>query len=176
MRIWLDRKAMAARGLTVADVEAALRRENVELPAGRLESATRDFTLRIERGYASVAQFRRMALIKGDDGYVVRLGDVAKVEVDAEDRRAWYRGNGEPQVGLGIIKTSTANSLEVARTVAAEARRISPTLPEGMHLVVAYDATVFTDDADRTSVGEGKSVSVRVDRGVRRNSKKKKNK
>src|SRR3546814_4460003 len=86
-------------------------------------------------------------LIKGDDGYVVRLGDVAKVEVDAEDRRAWYRGNGEPQVGLGIIKTSTANSLEVARTVAAEARRISPTLPEGMHLVVAYDATVFIDAA-----------------------------
>src|SRR3546814_19075815 len=61
------RKAMAARGLTVADVEAALRRENVELPAGRLESATRDFTLRIERGYANAAQFRRMALIKGAD-------------------------------------------------------------------------------------------------------------
>src|SRR3546814_12224468 len=109
MGIWLDHKAMAERGLTVADVEAALRRENVELPAGRLESATRDSTLRIERGYASAAQFRRMALIKGDDGYVVRLGDVAKVEADAEDRRAWYRGNGEPQVGLGIIKTSTAN-------------------------------------------------------------------
>jgi len=147
MRIWLDRKALAARNLAVSDVEAALRRENVELPAGRLESATRDFTLRIERGYASAEQFQRMALVKGADGYVVRLGDVAKVEIDAEDRRAWYRGNGEPQVGLGIIKTSTANSLEVARTVADEAKRISATLPDGMRLVVAYDATVFIDAA-----------------------------
>jgi multidrug efflux pump len=147
MRIWLDRKALAARALTVADVEAALRRENVELPAGRLESATRDFTLRVERGYASADQFRRMALVKGDDGYVVRLGDVAQVEIDAQDRRAWYRGNGEPQVGLGIIKTSTANSLEVAKAVAAEAQRIAATLPDGMHLVVAYDSTVFIDVA-----------------------------
>ncbi len=147
MRIWLDRKALAARGLTVADVESALRRENVELPAGRLESATRDFTLRIERGYADAEQFQRMALVKGADGYVVRLGDVAKVEIDAEDRRAWYRGNGEPQVGLGIVKTSTANSLEVARTVAREAQGIARTLPDGMRLVVAYDATVFIDAA-----------------------------
>lgn len=147
MRIWLDRKALAARELTVADVEAALRRENVELPAGRLESATRDFTLRIERGYASAAQFQRMALVKGADGYVVRLGDVAKVEIDAQDRRTWYRGNGEPQVGLGIVKTSTANSLEVARTVAREAQGIARTLPDGMRLVVAYDATVFIDAA-----------------------------
>ncbi len=147
MRIWLDRKALAARGLTVADIEAALRRENVELPAGRLESATRDFTLRIERGYASAEQFQRMALVKGADGYVVRLGDVAKVEIDAEDRRAWYRGNGEPQVGLGIVKTSTANSLEVARTVAREAEGIARTLPDGMRLVVAYDSTVFIDAA-----------------------------
>lgn len=147
MRIWLDRKAMAARNLTVADVEAALRRENVELPAGRLESSTRDYTLRVERGYASAEQFRRLALGKGADGYVVRLGDIATVEVDAADRRAWYRGNGEPQVGLGIIKTSTANSLEVARAVAREAEKIARTLPDGMHLVVAYDSTVFIDAA-----------------------------
>ena len=79
MRIWLDREAMAARGITTGDVETALRAQNVELPAGRIESKTRDFTLRVERGYQRPEQFAQLPLRKGTDGYVVRLGDVAQV-------------------------------------------------------------------------------------------------
>jgi len=145
MRIWLDRAAMAARGITASDVEAALRRENIELPAGRIESETRDFTLRVERGYMTAEQFARMPLTKGTDGYVVRVGDVAKVELTTAERRAYFRSNGQPNVGLGIVKTSTANALDVARAARAAAERIRPTLPEGTNIFVAYDSTVFIE-------------------------------
>ena len=147
MRIWLDRDALAARGLTAGDVENALRSENVELPAGRIESASRDFTLRVERSYRTPEQFATIPLAKGKDGYVVRLGDVAKVELASSERRAYYRSNGEPNIGLGIIKTSTANSLDVARAARAEAERIQQSLPKGTRIFVAYDTTVFIEAA-----------------------------
>jgi len=145
MRVWLDRDAMAARGITANDVENALRSENVELPAGRIESESRDFTLRVERGYRQPEQFAQMPLRKGDDGYVVRLGDVAQVEVGPEERRAYLRSNGVPNVGLGIVRTSTANALDVARSARAEAEVIQQTLPEGTEIFVAYDGTTFID-------------------------------
>ena len=145
MRIWLDRDAMAARNITAADVESALRAENVELPAGRIESESRDFTLRVERGYRQPEQFAQIPLRKGDDGYVVRLGDVAQVELGPEERRSYLRSNGVPNVGLGIVRTSTANALDVARAARAEAEAIQETLPEGTDIFVAYDGTTFID-------------------------------
>ena len=147
MRIWLDRDALAARGITVNEIEAALRAENVELPAGRIESDARDFTLRVARGYEKPADFAQIPLAKGTDGYVVRLGDVARVELASAERRAYYRSNGEPNIGLGIVKTSTANSLDVALAARAEAERIQPTLPAGTDIFVAFDTTVFIESA-----------------------------
>ena len=147
MRVWLDRDALAARGLTAADAEAALRSENIELPAGRIESQDRDFTLRVERSYRKPQDFAQIPLGKGADGYVVRLGDVARVELASSERRAYFRSNGEPNVGLGIVKTSTANSLDVARAARAEAERIQKTLPQGARIFVAFDSTVFIDAA-----------------------------
>ena len=147
MRIWLDRDQLAARGLTVGDVESALRNENVELPAGRIESADRDFTLRVERNYVKPEDFAGIPLGKGADGYVVRMGDVAKIELASSERRAYYRSNGEPNIGLGIVKTSTANALDVAREARAEADRISSTLPEGTRIFVAFDNTTFIEAA-----------------------------
>ncbi|MCM2336370.1 MAG: efflux RND transporter permease subunit, partial [Pseudomonas sp.] len=145
MRLWLDRDAMAARGVTAGDIESALRRENVELPAGRIESNTRDFTLRVERGYRTAEQFAQVPLMKGDDEYVVKLGDVARVEVGPRERRSYLRSNAVPNVGIGIVRTSTANALDVARAARAEAERIAPTLPTGTEIFVAYDSTVFIE-------------------------------
>ena len=147
MRIWLDRVALAARGLTVADVEQALRSENVELPAGRIESDTRDFTLRVQRSYRTPEDFARITLGKGTDDYLVRLGDVAEVELGSEERRAYYRSNGQPNIALGIVKTSTANSLDVTRAARAEAERIQDSLPDGMEIFPAYDSTLFIEAA-----------------------------
>ena len=145
MRIWLDRDAMAARGITSADIESALRSENVELPAGSIESATRDFTLRVERMYLEPGQFEQIPLAQGDDGYVVRLGDVARAELGPQERRSYLRSNFVPNVGLGIVRTSTANALDVVKAARAEAERIQETLPAGTDIFVAYDATVFID-------------------------------
>jgi len=147
MRVWLNPDALAARGLTVNDVESALRRENIELPAGSLESQTRDFTLRVMRGYEAPEDFAKLTLRKGNDGYLVRLGDVATVERASAERRAYFRGNGKPNLGLGIVKTSTANSLDVARSVKAALPGLQATLPQGTSIFVAFDNTVFIDAA-----------------------------
>ncbi len=147
MRVWLDRDALAARGITVNEIESALSSENVELPAGRIESNTRDFTLRVARSYQKPEDFAQIPLGKGSDGYVVRLGDVSRIELASAERRAYYRSNGEPNIGLGIVKISTANSLDVARAVREQAERIQQTLPEGTKIFVAFDTTVFIESA-----------------------------
>jgi multidrug efflux pump len=147
MRIWLDRVALAARELTVADVEDALRAENIELPAGRLESRARDLTVRVERAYRTPEDFERLVVARGDDGHLIRLGEVARVELGPEEWRSDFRGNGEPQVGLGIVKQSTANTLQVARGAHAEVARIRPTLPEGTVLHGSFDSSVFIEEA-----------------------------
>ena len=147
MRVWLNDDALAARGLTVSDVESALRRENLELPAGRLESQDRDFLLRVNRSFDSPAAFEKLVLKTMSDGQSIVLSDVARVARESADRRAWFRGNGEPQLALGIIKTSTANALQVSRDVRAEIDRINPGLPEGMTMGINFDTTVFIDAA-----------------------------
>ncbi len=147
MRIWLDRAELAARGLTVNEVEAALRRENVELPAGSIESQDRDFLLRMSRSYAEPEDFAQLAIGKGAGGHVIRLSEVAEVTLESAERRAYFRGNGQPRIGLGVIKTSTANSLEVARLVKDEVDVIGASLPEDVEIGVAFDSTVFIDAA-----------------------------
>src|SRR5262245_7925255 len=150
MRIWLDRVALAARDLTVADVEAALRRDNVELPAGRIESSARDLTVRVERGYRTAEDFAQLVVARGSDGHLIRLSEIARAEVGPEDWRTEFPGNGEPQVSLGIVKQSTANTLAVSRAVHAELDRIQPSLPEDTLLRENFDSSVFV----RTAIHE----------------------
>ena len=147
MRIWLDRRELAARNLTVTDVETALRAENVELPAGSIDSEERQFTVRVLRSFRSADDFARLVLGRGEDGYLIRLGDVARVERGAAEDRLFFRGNGVPMVGIGIIKQSTANTLAVARAAKAEVQRITPALPDGMAIEQSYDSSVFVQGA-----------------------------
>lgn len=147
MRVWIDRNQLAARGLTVEDVESALRSENVELPAGSFESIQRQFTVRIDRTFRTEDDFKKLVLKRGENGYLVRLGDVARVEKSTVENRVMYRGNGSPRVGLGIIKQSTGNTIEVAKQAREQAERINETLPEDMRIEVSYDTSVFIDKA-----------------------------
>ncbi len=149
MRIWLDRQELAARGLTVNDVEAALREENVELPAGSIESDQRHFTVRMARHYRSAEDFAQLVLRRGEDGYLVRLKDVAQVVRGTEEDRNIFRGNGIPMVGVGVAKQSTANTVDVARAARAEVDRINESLPEGMRLEQSFDSSVFVEQAIR---------------------------
>ena len=143
MRVWLDRQAMAARNITASDVEQALRSENVELPAGSLQSDQRIFQARVERSFQKPNDFKKLVLARGDDGYLVRLGDVARVEKGVEEDRIMFRGNGVAMVGIGIIKQSTANTVDVAEATKALTSRLESNLPEGMEISQSYDASVF---------------------------------
>ena len=143
LRVWIDRRALAARGLTVSDIERALRSENIEAPAGSLESQRRTFTVRIDRPFQTPEDFAALVLAEGSDGYQVRLGDVARVERGTEEDRNMFRGNGVQMVGLGIIKQSTANTVDVANAARDLVDRINDTLPEGMIIARSFDSSVF---------------------------------
>ena len=145
MRIWLDRQAMAAQNVTVADVEQALQNQNVELPAGRVESTRKEFTVRVTRLFNSAEDFGRLVVRQGSDSHLIRLRDVALVERGAEDDRSVLRGNRIPMVGLGIVRQSKANTLDVAHAVKKEAVQVNETLPEGMRLIQSYDTSVFIE-------------------------------
>lgn len=147
MRVWVNRTELAARNLTTDDVENALRRENIELPAGSIESLQKQFTVRVDRPFRDVSHFERLVVARGAGGYLVRLGDVARVEKGTEEDRVMFRGNGIPMVGLGIIKQSTANTITVARAAKAEMQRLNPLLPDGMRLNESYDSSVFVEGA-----------------------------
>lgn len=147
LRVWVDRDELASRNLTIADVESALRSENVELPAGSLESVERQFTARVQRTFRQPEQFKSLVLGRGADGYLVRLGDVARVERGVVEDRTMFRGNGAPMVGLGIIKQSTANTIAVAKAAGDVVARLNDELPEDMQIVESYDLSVFISAA-----------------------------
>jgi multidrug efflux pump len=149
LRIWLDTNAMAARGLTVQDVEDALRSQNIELPAGAVQSQQRDYQVRVARAFQTPEQFARLPLRAASDvdAAVVRLGDIARIEIAPEETRRLFRGNGVDQVGIGIVRQSRSNALDVAREVNAEMARIRAELPEGVEMALLFDSTVFIQRA-----------------------------
>lgn len=147
LRIWVDREKLAARRLAVTDIEDALRRENIDPPAGTVQSLDRQFTVRLSREYGTPEDFRNLVIARGESGYQVRLGEVAKVELGAEEPRAAFRGNRVKMISLGIVRQSRANTLDVARAVRAEAEKVRKALPSGMKLEQSYDLTVFIEES-----------------------------
>jgi multidrug efflux pump len=134
---------MAARQIAVSDIETALRTENVELPAGRIESQDREFTLRTQTAMRTPEDFRNLVVGRGTDGYLVRLGEVADVQLAAENARSGSRSDGNPAIMMPIVPLSTANVLEVATAVKEEMARIRTTLPEDIGVEVNVDNSVF---------------------------------
>jgi multidrug efflux pump len=142
MRIWLDPERLAAYSLTPQDIEAALRRQNVEVPSGRVESMQREFTVLSETDLRTPQQFNDL-IVKEANGYLVRLADVGQAELGPLDERLVVRFNGKPAIALGVIKQATANPLEVAEAVQAVLPSITASLPEGMQVRMANDKSVF---------------------------------
>ncbi len=142
IRIWLDRRAMAARNLTVADVEAALRRSNVELPAGEVRGLDRQFAVRLDGRLTDVAGFRNLVVQQSGD-FPIRLGDIAEVELGVADDQNRVRANGLESVGFGILRQSQSNTVAISEGVRAELDRIRPNLPEGMDISVGSDEAIF---------------------------------
>ncbi len=143
MRIWLDRGAMAARQVTVNDIENALRSENIELPAGRIESQQREFTLRTDTSLRNEEEFRNLVVGRGADGYLVRLGEVAQVQLAAETHRGGSATDTGPALLMPVTPLSTANVLDVAAAVKKEIALIREGLPEDITFEVNIDNSVF---------------------------------
>ncbi|MFN3713480.1 MAG: efflux RND transporter permease subunit [Alcanivoracaceae bacterium] len=142
MRIWLDRRRMAAHQITVTDIEQTLRANNVELPAGKVESTSRDFTVRADSRLSDVEDFRRL-VVRRDGEHLIRLADVADVELGVENRDTVLRANGEVAIGLGIIRQSKANTVSVSDLVRAEISKVRETLPADIDLGINYDESIF---------------------------------
>ncbi|MBS4017374.1 MAG: efflux RND transporter permease subunit [Dechloromonas sp.] len=156
MRIWLDKQRLAAYGLTPADVEEALRRQNVEVPAGRIESVEREFSVVSTTDLRTPEEFSAV-ILRNVDAYPVRIGDVARVEIGAAAERTSVRFKGRSAVSLGVIKQATANPLELSKALRAELPRITEELPEGMRVDISYDSSVFIDRSIKsvfTTIGE----------------------
>ncbi|MGH8186873.1 MAG: efflux RND transporter permease subunit, partial [Steroidobacteraceae bacterium] len=147
MRVWIDRQALAARQLTVADIEDTLRRENVELPAGRLESRTREFSLRTVVGLETEQDFRELVIARGADGHLVRLSEVANVQRAAENDRSYIRFDGTTGVAMTVEAQSKANTLDIVHGVRAEIDRLQESLPAGSVLTVGVDNAVAIEAA-----------------------------
>jgi multidrug efflux pump len=144
MRLWLDPDRLAAYRLTVQDVEDAVRRSNLEVPAGRIESTLREFNVTAATDLRTPAQFADIAL-RNVNGQTIRLGDVARVAEAALDERTFIRLNGREGVALGVIRQATANPLELSAAVRAMLPKITSDLPPGVTLEVANDNSVFID-------------------------------
>jgi multidrug efflux pump len=148
MRVWLDHNKLAGFKLTTQDVEDAIRRQNVEIPAGRIESAKREFNVLSQTDLATPEQFGAI-VVRDVGGYQVRVRDVAKVEVAPANERSITRFRGNPAISLGVIRQSTANTLDLAKAVRSEIIEINKTLPEGMKLTMSYDTAVFIEESTK---------------------------
>ncbi len=147
MRVWLDRQRMAAFEITANDIENALRTQNVELPAGRLESGQMNYTMRVARQYESAQDFAALVIKRGNNGYLVRLGDVARVEQGPENPYTSFRSDGIPTVATAIVRQSNANTIEVAQKVKKASEEINKTLPKGLAFTINFDSSVFISEA-----------------------------
>ncbi|MDX5373238.1 MAG: efflux RND transporter permease subunit [Pseudomonadaceae bacterium] len=142
MRIWLDPEKLAAHDLTVQDVEDALRRQNVEIPAGRIESVQREFSVLAETDLQTPEEFNRLIL---DDsrGYLLRLSDVGHAEIGAADERTLARFNGRSALAVGLVKQATANPLDISDGLEQALPSVRALLPEGMQMQVSNDNSQF---------------------------------
>ena len=146
MRIWVDPDRLAAYKLTVQDLEDALRRSNLEVPAGRIESAQREFNVTAATDLQSPREFAQVVM-RTVNGQPVRIGDVARVQEGPVDERSFVRLNGRDAVGVGVVKQSTANPLELSRGVIGLLDKLRRDLPPGVQIEVANDNSVFIDQS-----------------------------
>ncbi|MBX9910224.1 MAG: efflux RND transporter permease subunit [Beijerinckiaceae bacterium] len=164
MRVWLDRARMAAYNITVQEIEAAMRAQNVEIPSGRIESNNREFTVLSQTSLTTPEQFKQI-VVRDVNGFSVKLGDVSRVELGAlaERNAAWFSGRNS--VTIGIVKQATANPLDVSTGVQAALPGIIEDLPDGMSIATSYDTSIFIDRSIKavyTTIAEAVALVVLI--------------
>ena len=146
VRVWLNPDEMSARNITVSDVLLSINRENVEKPAGRLDSTNRELDLQMTSKLSSINEFKNL-LIKNIDGKKITLNDISRIEIGAETERGFLRANGEDAIGLGIVRQTKSNVLKVADAVKRELDLIKPSLPENITMDIGYDQSIFVKES-----------------------------
>ena len=143
LRVWINPSALSARDLTVSDIESVLLKENIELPAGRLESKRIDLNIKVDKNYKNVEDFKNLPIKRARDGSLVRLKDVARVELGPLNLRTLFKGNGFPVVGIGIYQQSNSNTIAVVDGIKKKLTEVKKNLPEGVQLDVAFDRSNY---------------------------------
>jgi multidrug efflux pump len=148
MRVWLSAAELSARGLTVQDVQQAIRTRNVEVPAGRIESDRREFTVRSLGELKTPQEFSEL-VVSNDSGVLVKLKDLGRVELGAEDERSALRYKGTSAVAVGVVRQSKSNIIQVADAIRHELPRVQESLPPGVKLSVAFDESIYVSRSIR---------------------------
>ena len=146
LRIWLDPIALAARDLTTQEVEIALKKENIEFPAGRIESKDVDLTIKLDKAYQNLENYKKLPLKRARDGSIITLDDISRVELGAESTRTLFKGNGKQVVGIGIYQQSDANTISVANGV-KKLVELRSSLPPNTSLEVSFDRSNYIKSA-----------------------------
>jgi hydrophobic/amphiphilic exporter-1 (mainly G- bacteria), HAE1 family len=158
MRLWLDPVRMAGRSLTAPDVVNALSEQNVEVAAGQVgqqpakSGQEYQISVRAIGRLSEASQFDNIILKTNADGTLVRLKDVGRAELGAEDYSSDLQFNGQDAVGIGVTQLSTANALDVDRRAIAELRRLAQKFPPGMRYQLAFDTTDAVGESIRDVV------------------------
>jgi len=146
MRLWLDSGRMAARQVTILDVQRALRQQNIDLPSGKVENLDREMTIQTRGELHSVDEFNEL-VIRADGATLVKLKDVGRAEDGVEDYRTIARARGNPCIFLGIVKQAKANTVSVAQSIKSEMEAVRSTLPPGIDMWVGFDSSTFVEKA-----------------------------
>ncbi|AHJ31441.1 efflux RND transporter permease subunit [Nodularia spumigena CS-584] len=153
MRLWLDPNRLAGRGLTTADVANALSEQNLQVGAGRIgqepapEGQRYQIDVRAVSRLTEPSEFEEIVLRTNDDGTLIKLKDVGRAELGAENYNSFLRYRAKDAVGLGIYQLPGSNALDVARGVREEMARLAPNFPPGLQYEVAFDTTRFVEES-----------------------------
>ena len=147
VRVWIDPIKLAAYNLTTLDVETALRRENVRLPAGALEAENKDLTLNIDKSYNNLNSLKQLP-IKKIKNTTIRLSDVSEIEFGPVSDKAFFRSQSKNalnynSVGIGIYARSGASTVELSKDIKKKISQIKPNLPDGLNLEVAFNRATY---------------------------------
>ena len=146
IRIWLDPDQMSSRKITVEDVLNAINRENIEKPAGRLDSKEREIGIQVKSKLSDIKMFNNI-VIKKYDNKKIRLADIAEIKIGPESDRGFLRANNKNAIGLGVVRQTKSNVLKVASAVKSELELIRPSLPENIEMSVGYDQSIFVEQS-----------------------------
>ncbi len=142
IRIWLDADRLRAYGIAPSDIASALKRENIELPGGRIESKEKEYSIKVKGSLRDLAEFNNL-IVSYYQGVPVRIRDIGKAEDGMQERRSYARYNSIPSVGIGIQKQTGTNTVQVVKRVKKELERVRKTLPPGMKIDIAFDQSTF---------------------------------